>query len=433
MKRIYLISLGCAKNQVDSELLLGNLRKCTIVEEIEDADVIIINTCGFIQSAKEESLETIFGAAQVKQDAAALGRRIELIVTGCMTERYRTELTQELPEVDAIYGIGEYDALSSHLSESKLPWKSDSRLLLSPRHFAYLRIADGCNQQCGFCAIPGIRGKLRSRTIEQCTDEARRLATHGVQELNIISQDTTSYGWDLYGRDRNNNHLLKLLDSLEAIETLPWIRIIYNYPAYISDAYLRHIAASTRICKYLDVPIQHIADSVLRAMRRGVTQAQTRDLIERIRTIIPEAAIRTTLIVGYPGESEQDFLELADFVSQAQFERLGVFMYSDEDGTYAYSLAGKIPQREIQRRHDHIMHLQKEIAERKNRALIGTTQRVLVDSQENDYWLGRTQFDMPEVDNSVIIHADTEIEVGTFQNVRIENAFEYDIEGSISA
>lgn len=429
--KVAFITLGCPKNQVDSEIMMGNLRDSQLVDRAEDADTIVINTCGFIESAKQESVDTILSAIRLKEKAARQGRRKRVIVTGCLSERYRDEMKEELPEVDAMFGVHEFDkvnrAVEGHVQQIFLA----ERKLLNGRHFAYLKISEGCNQRCGFCYIPMIRGNLVSKSIEQNVAEAKLLAERGVRELIVISQDTSSYGYDF---DRNaehrrkNVHLIRLLHELSAIDGVEWIRLMYLYPSIFSDDLITAMAELPKICKYVDLPVQHISDRMLSAMRRQTTKRQTLELLTKIRERIPNAAIRTSLIVGYPGETDADFGELCDFVESTRFDRLGVFTYSREEGTMAYDLDHQVPDSVKRERADRLMQLQQEISYEQNLRRIGQTHRVLVDRKEDHAWIGRTQFDAPEIDNEVIVSGHS-LSQGEFIDVQVTDAMEYDLIG----
>lgn len=411
--------------------MMGNLRDSQLVDRAEDADTIVINTCGFIESAKQESVDTILGAIRLKEKAARQGRRKRVIVTGCLSERYREEMKDELPEVDAMFGVHEFDkvnrAIEGHYQQILL----SDRKLLNANHFAYLKISEGCNQRCGFCYIPMIRGNLVSKSIEENVAEANMLAERGVKELIVISQDTSSYGYD-FDRSaenrRNNVHLIQLLRRLSAIDDIEWIRVMYLYPSIFSDDLIETMAELAKVCKYVDLPVQHISDRMLTSMRRQTTRRQTLDLLGKIRERIPGVAIRTSLIVGYPGETEADFQELYDFVESVRFDRLGVFTYSREEGTMAYGLNNQVPDAVKRERADRLMQLQQEISYEKNTRRIGQTFRVLIDRREEQTWIGRTQYDAPEIDNEIIVSG-TALQVGDFVDVHVTDAMEYDLIG----
>jgi ribosomal protein S12 methylthiotransferase len=433
-KKVSLISLGCPKNQVDSEVILGNLKYSTIVDDVNEADTIVINTCGFIESAKKESIETIFSALRLKEEAAKKGIKKEVIVTGCLSERYRDALIAEMPRVDAFFGVHEFDKVTERIEGHYQQILFTERVLLNQKHYAYLKISEGCNQRCGFCYIPMIRGNLVSKTIEENVDEARRLAERGVKELICVSQDTSSYGFDL---DRNaadlkrNVNLIRLLDRLSEIEGIAWIRAMYLYPSIFSDELIAYMADNPKICKYVDVPVQHVSDAMLKAMRRHTTKRETTELLHKIKARMPGGALRTSMIVGYPGETEKDFQELCDFVSDFRFDRLGVFIYSREEGTHAYDLKRQVPQKIKMERFNHLMALQQEISLAHNMEKIGMNVRVLVDTEEDGHYVGRTSSDAPEIDNEVIIETADKLEIGNFVTVQITEAAEYDLHGIV--
>ncbi len=429
--KVAFITLGCPKNQVDSEIMMGNLHHSRIVERAEEADTIVINTCGFIESAKQESIDTILGAIRLKETSAKQGHCKRVIVTGCLSERYRDEMKKELPEVDAMFGVHEFDKVNQAVEGHYQQIFLSDRKLLNGGHFAYLKISEGCNQRCGFCYIPMIRGNLVSKSIEENVAEARMLAERGVKELIVISQDTSSYGYDFdhsAENRRNNVHLIKLLHHLSAIGGIEWIRLMYLYPSIFSDDLIETIAELPNVCKYVDLPVQHISDRMLASMRRQTTQSQTLDLLAKIRERIPEAAIRTSLIVGYPGETDSDFQQLYDFVESIRFDRLGVFTYSREEGTMAYDLNDQVPDAVKRERADRLMQLQQEISYEKNIRRVGQAFRVLIDRREEQTWIGRTQYDAPEIDNEVVVSG-TALQVGNFVDVRVTDAMEYDLIG----
>ena len=421
--KINIITLGCSKNTVDSENLAGRLiaqgHTVCFDGQFGDSnafDEVIINTCGFIGDAKEESINTIL-------QQVAVSNRPKLIVCGCLVERYRDELAKEIPEVDAWYGVHEWDKICEESS-------SFSRPLSTPKHYAYLKIAEGCNRSCSYCAIPLIRGAHKSRPIGEIVDEARRLVASGVKELIVISQDTTWYGLDLYHR----RALGELLDRLAEESGAPWIRLHYTYPASFPDDAIYAIARHSNICNYIDIPLQHINSRILNSMQRGIDREGTLRLLERFRAKLPDAAIRTTLIVGYPGETEQEFEELKDFVRQARFDRMGCFAYSPEEGTAAYGLEDNVPEEEKQRRVEELMEIQERISLEKNEARIGKTYRCLVDRIESDYIVARTEYDSPEVDDEVLItvgSGELGVDSGDFVDVRIVSAMENDLFGEL--
>ena len=422
---VHVITMGCAKNTVDSERLLAQLRlnSVAIAPSLEDADIAVINTCGFIDAAKQESIDAII--QQVRRKGS--GKLKKVYAMGCLSQRYRIDLSNEIPEVDRFFGT---DELADVLRELGGDLRRDllgERELTTPRHSAFLKISEGCDNPCSFCAIPLMRGGHASTPMESIITEATLLAGKGVKELVVIAQDTTYYGLDIYGERR----LPELLERLCAVEGIAWVRLMYAYPAKFPTDVLRVMAEHPQICRYLDIPVQHIADPVLRSMRRGISSRALRELLETIRARVPGVALRTTLIVGYPGEGEREFEELQEFVREQEFDRLGVFTYSHEEGTTAYPLGDPVLAEEKQRRLNRIMELQQEISERKNAALVGTTQRVLLDRVEGDRLVGRTERDAPEIDNEVFVTSDGPLRAGEFCSVRIDDATEYDLYGSV--
>lgn len=429
MKKINVITLGCSKNTVDSEHLMARLAaagyEVVFDSDRTDAKTVVINTCGFIGDAKQESIEMILRAAAAKQ----AGKIERLFVIGCLSERYADELREEIPEVDDYFGARDWSGIIRTLGASQDPALETERHLTTPRHYAYLKISEGCNWMCGYCAIPLIRGRHVSVPMEQLEKEARKLAVSGVKELIVIAQDTTYYGVDLYGERR----LGELLHRLCRIDGLEWIRLHYAYPSEFPDDAIEAMASEPKICKYLDIPFQHISDAQLRAMRRRHTKAEAYALIERLRRAIPDLALRTTLLVGYPGETDEDFAELMQFVRDVRFERLGVFAYSEEEGTYsARELHDDIPEEVKQQRVERIMTLQNEISLEANRRRVGRTERVLIDARQGDYYIGRTQYDSPEVDQEILLPAaDKRLLRGHFYDVRIDSAADYDLYGHV--
>ena len=429
MKKINVITLGCSKNTVDSEHLMARLAAAGYEVRFDsdrtDAKVVVINTCGFIGDAKQESIELILRAAAAKQ----AGKIEELFVIGCLAERYADELRAEIPEVDDYFGARDWSGIVARLGASQAPELATERHLTTPSHYSYLKISEGCNWMCGYCAIPLIRGRHVSVPMEQLEEEARKLAAQGVKELIVIAQDTTYYGADLYGERR----LAELLRRLCRIEGIEWVRLHYAYPTEFPDDVIAAMADEPKICKYLDIPFQHIADRQLSAMRRRHTKADALALIGRLRQRIPDLALRTTLLVGYPGETEADFEELMQFVREVQFERLGVFAYSEEEGTYsARELTDDVPEAVKQARVERIMALQNEIAIAANRQRAGRTERVLIDGRQGDFYVGRTQYDSPEVDQEVLIPAaERRLLRGRFYEVRIVSASDYDLYGTV--
>ncbi len=439
--RISIISLGCPKNLVDSEIMLGVLDRAgyEITHIPEEADIIIVNTCAFIDEAKEEAIDTIIQAGQLKEE----GNCSKLIVAGCLAQRYKDELLVEMPEIDALVGVSEIEDIAKVIDEAlrdgRPTWVKDPtyaldyplpRYQLTPSHTAYIRIAEGCDNRCSYCVIPDLRGSYRSRPIEDILTEAEKLVKRGAKELDLIAQDTTRYGSDLYGKPS----LIELLEKLVGIEDLRWIRILYAYPRYLSSELLEYIASEDKICNYIDIPLQHIDDDILRAMNRPFTLKILEKLIAEIREIIPEVTLRTSLIVGFPGETEVQFKRLSDFVERTRFERLGVFTYSQEEGTPAAQLPGQISDKVKRERKDQIMRLQADISYEINEHLIGKVIPVLVEdlSDDSDFpWVGRSERDAPEIDGLVYIAGD-ELEIGDIINVRITEADVYDLYGEIA-
>lgn len=425
MKKINIITLGCSKNTVDSEHLAAQLTamdyEIVFDSDRTDADVVVINTCGFIGDAKQESIDTILRAAQLK-DA---GKIDELFVVGCLSQRYADELRSELPEVDDFFGVNDWAGIVERLGAKYRAENETKRELSTPSHYAYLKISEGCNWMCGYCAIPLIRGRHKSVPMEALIAEAETLASKGVKELMVIAQDTTYYGVDLYGERK----LAELLDRLCEIKGIEWIRLHYAYPTDFPDEVIEVMARQPKICKYLDIPFQHISDNQLSAMKRRHTKADALRLIEKLRAAIPDIALRTTLLVGYPTESETDFAELQEFVKVTKFDRLGVFAYSEEEGTYsATRLSDDVPEDVKQERVDRIMRLQEHISLENNAKRIGQQMRVIIDRKEGDFYIGRSQYDSPEVDQELIIDSHGKrLFRGRFYQVTITDAEDYDL------
>ena len=425
MKKINIITLGCSKNTVDSEHLAAQLAamgyKITFDSDRADADVVVINTCGFIGDAKQESIDTILSAAQLKE----AGNIEELFVVGCLSQRYADELRPELPEVDDFFGVNDWAGIVERLGAKYRKEQETDRQLSTPSHYAYLKISEGCNWMCGYCAIPLIRGRHHSVPMEELVTEAEKLAIKGVKELIVIAQDTTYYGVDLYGERK----IAELLERLCRIDGIEWIRLHYAYPTDFPDEVIEVMAREKKICRYLDIPFQHISDNQLAAMKRRHTKAEALALIEKLRRAIPDIALRTTLLVGYPGETEEDFQELMEFVRDTKFDRLGVFPYSEEEGTYSASrLKDDVPEEVKHDRVDRIMSLQERISLENNARRIGSRMRVIVDRKEGDFYIGRSEYDSPEVDQEILIPvSDHRLYRGRFYNVRITGADEYDL------
>ncbi len=423
-KNINIITLGCSKNVYDSENIMGQLTAngYHVTHNGDSGEVVIINTCGFIHDAKQESIDTILAAINDKQN----GRIDKVYVTGCLSERYKKELPAEIPEVDQYFGTHDMIAL---LKEFQVDYKHEligERKLTTPSHYAYLKISEGCDRSCSFCAIPMIRGKHISRSIESLVLEAEKLAAKGVKELILIAQDLTFYGLDIYG-ERRLNDLLKALVQVDGIE---WIRLHYAFPTGFPEEVIETIAHEKKICNYMDIPLQHINNDILKSMRRGHTRQKTEDLIQKLRRQVPDVAIRTTLIVGYPGETEEKFEELKQWVAHTQFDRLGVFAYSHEENTHAGKLTDDVPEAVKQQRVEEIMNLQSQISFGKNQQKIGKVYKCLFDRKEGDYYVGRTEHDSPEVDNEVWVDASKHaIEIGKFIEIKITDAQEFDLYG----
>jgi len=426
--KVNVITLGCSKNTVDSEVLMGQLNAngIDVVHEStkEDFNIVIINTCGFIDKAKEESINTILQFAEAKTQ----GYIEKLYVTGCLSQRYKDSLETEIPEVDAYFGTLELPALLNKFNADYKHELIGERILTTANHYAYLKISEGCNRKCTFCAIPLMRGLHVSRPIEELVQEAKNLARQGVKELMLIAQELTYYGLDIY-KKRKLNELLHALCQVEGIE---WIRLHYAYPSQFPLDVLEVMNDEPKICKYLDIPLQHANDNVLKRMKRNITNAETKALINTIRATVPNIAIRTTMLVGFPGESEEDFNDLKNFVEEMRFDRLGVFTYSHEENTGAHKLDDDIPQEIKEQRASELMEIQSAISYELNQQKIGQVFKVLIDKKEGDFFIGRTAFDSPEVDNEVLIPAATNyLRVGDFANVKIIAAREFDLEAEL--
>ncbi len=423
-KKINIITLGCSKNVYDSENLMGQLSHngYQVTHNGDQGDIVIINTCGFIHDAKQESVDTILAAIHDKE----AGKIDKVYVTGCLSERYKEELPKEIPEVDQYFGTHDMVNL---LKEFNVDYKHEligERKLTTPSHYAYLKISEGCDRSCSFCAIPLMRGGHQSRTIESLVMEAKKLAAKGVKELILIAQDLTFYGLDLYGKRRLND-LLKALTKVEGIE---WIRLHYAFPTGFPEEVIDTIAQEEKICNYMDIPLQHINNDILKSMRRGHTREKTEDLLRKLREKNPDLAIRTTLIVGYPGETEEKFEELKQWVAQTKFDRLGVFAYSHEENTHAGKLVDDVPDDIKNKRVAEIMALQSQISYDKNQAKVGKVFKCLIDRKEGDYFVGRTEYDSPEVDNEVWVDARKyALEIGKFIPLKIIKAEEFDLYG----
>ncbi|RMG88370.1 MAG: 30S ribosomal protein S12 methylthiotransferase RimO [Bacteroidetes bacterium] len=426
--KVNVITLGCSKNLVDSENIITQLRgnDYDVVHDSneEDANIVIINTCGFIDLAKEESINTILEYAAHKAD----GRIEKLYVTGCLSQRYKDDLEKEIPEVDAYFGTLELPALLAKLDADYKHELLGERAITTPSHYAWLKISEGCNRTCSFCAIPLMRGNHVSQPIEALVAQARNLAKNGVKEIMLIAQELTYYGLDLYKK----RALPELLDALCEVEGIEWIRLHYAYPSKFPTEIFDVMARQPKVCNYLDIPLQHASDSVLKRMRRQITRRETTELVELARRVVPEIAIRTTMLVGFPGETDAEFEELCDFVTEMKFDRLGVFQYSHEENTRAYELEDDVPAEVKAERAARIMEIQQDISMAKNQSKVGKTFKVLFDRKEGGYFVGRTEYDSPEVDNEVLVPAqENYVRVGDFAPVLIEEAAEYDLFGKI--
>lgn len=424
-KHINIITLGCSKNLVDSEKMMGQLQHgpFRITHDADGpADIVIINTCGFIHDAKTESIDTILQYTEAKKQ----GLIQEVIVTGCLSQRYKEALKEEIPETNAWFGVDDPGDLFGYLKQKYDP-ASQERMVTTPSHFAYLKIAEGCDRTCSFCAIPMIRGAFISRSIESLVEEAGQLARKGVKELLLIAQDLSYYGYDLQKRSM----LADLLRELVKVDGIQWLRLHYAYPKNFPIEVIELMATEPKICKYLDIPLQHINDSVLKSMRRNTDRATTVQLINDFRSKVPDVALRTTLLVGYPGETRQQFEELLNFVKETRFERLGVFTYSAEEGTRAFDLKDNVSPKEKERRAAEIMEVQQQISWELNQEKIGKTFTVLIDREEEDHFVGRTQYDSPEVDNEVYITKEPIIRPGNFYSVEITDGSEFELFGQL--
>lgn len=436
-EKVSVVTLGCEKNLVDSEIMSGlvHARGYTLVEKPEDATVVIVNTCGFIDAAKEESVNTILNLAELKETA----RLKALIVSGCLTQRYKKELMDEMPEIDGIVGTGDFHRINDIIDEALGGQKpiyvgnpvfnyeeTLPRLLSTPRHTAYVKIAEGCDNACTFCSIPIMRGKFRSRSVESIVAEVKQLADQGVKEISLIAQDSTNYGTDLY----DGFKLPELLDRVSEVPGISWVRLHYAYPGFFTDELIDTIASNPKVCKYIDMPLQHSEDTILKKMRRPGRQRDVRELIGRIRARIPDVALRTSMIVGFPGETEEEFEKLCDFVREMKFDRLGVFAYSQEEDTPANRLPGQLSDEVKQHRAHTLMEVQREVAKDNAAKYVGRTLDVLVERYDgrSDVYIGRSQFDAPEVDGEVFISGITTA-IGDIRQVRITHAYEYDLSG----
>jgi ribosomal protein S12 methylthiotransferase len=420
--KVNVITLGCSKNNVDSERLMNQIKlnNCKLVSDPNEAQTVIINTCGFIEAAREESVNAILNAVAMKKQ----GLIKKVIVAGCLSERYMKDLEIELPEVDSFFGTEQYEGIIKELGGELKYDLLGERLLTSPAHSAYLKISEGCDHPCSFCAIPIMRGKHKSKPVEDLVAEAKFLASKGTKELVIIAQDTTDYGIDIYGK----RVISSLLTSLSEIQGIEWIRLMYAYPTNFPDDLIDVIAANPKICKYVDIPLQHISDNVLKSMRRGVTAKRTRELLTKLRERVPGITLRTTFISGYPNETEKDFEELCNFIQEVRFDRLGVFTFSVEENTSSFILGDPVPEKIKINRKNKLMEIQSVISAEKNEEFLGRTLEVLVDRKEGEYYIARSYRDAPEVDGEVLISIEGKnIKAGKFCSVKVFDSDEYDL------
>ncbi len=426
-QKISVITLGCSKNTVDSERLMKQLKlnKFDLIDDPNKADSVVINTCGFIDAAKEESINTILSAIELKKK----GKIKKVVVSGCLSERYLEDLRKEIPEVDAYFGTEAYEGIVREFGGNLKYELLGERTLTTPKHFAYLKISEGCDNPCSFCAIPIMRGLHKTKPMEELLAEASSLANQGVKELVLIGQDTTDYGIDLYGK----RNLAELMNKLSNIDGIEWIRLLYVYPSHFPIDLIDEIANNPKICKYIDIPLQHISDNVLKSMRRGITQRRTKELLYTLKEKIPSLTLRTTFIVGYPNETEKEFNELCNFVRDIKFDRFGVFNYSVEENTPSFLLGDPISQEIKEERKAILMEIQKEISQEKNNSFVGKKMKVIVDGIEGDFYVARSERDAPEVDGEVLIKVDGKIEIGRFYDVDIYDCNEYDLFGKLSA
>ncbi|GBD86809.1 ribosomal protein S12 methylthiotransferase RimO [bacterium BMS3Abin03] len=426
-EKVSVITLGCSKNTVDSERLMRQLQlnSIALTDNPDSADTVIINTCGFIEAAKEESIDTILNAVALKNE----GKIKRVIVSGCLSERYKEDLQKEIPDVDVYFGTENYEGIVNELG-GKLKYELlGERLLTTPSHTAYLKISEGCDHPCSFCSIPLMRGNYKSKTIDELIKETEFLVKNNTKELVLIAQDTTDYGKDIYGK-RNLDELLKKLSEIEGIE---WIRLMYAYPSRFPTAVVKEIAGNPKICNYVDIPLQHISDDVLRSMRRGVTGAQTRALISDLRDKIPGITLRTTFIVGYPNETGKDFEDLCKFVEETKFDRIGTFTYSVEENTSSFILNDPVSQEIKEERKDILMEIQKEISLKNNSEFVGKELKILLEAVEGDFYIGRSYRDAPDVDGEVLIPLkNNNLTIGNFYNTRVYDYNEYDLFADIS-
>ncbi|MFH0984578.1 MAG: 30S ribosomal protein S12 methylthiotransferase RimO [Candidatus Omnitrophota bacterium] len=439
--KVGMVSLGCPKTLVDSETILGKVRGAgyAIAKDIAESDVVFLNTCGFIQDAKQESIDTLLKLLELKKE----GKLLAVVAVGCLVQRYVEELQKEFPEVDAFIGSGDYMRIAEVLKKvadgkpfvsvhnaGYLADADEARVSLTPKHSRYLKISEGCDHVCSFCVIPKLRGRYRSRRIADLLREAKQLADEGAKELIVIGQDITRFGWDYAGKCL----LPELIEALGTVRDVKWVRLLYTYPATLTDEIIRAIAKSKQVCRYIDLPLQHINDKILKAMQRGGSKRQATELIRKLREMIPGVVIRTSFIVGFPGETEEDFEELLAFMSEIKFDRLGIFRYSPEEGSAAAELPGQIPEKIKEERYHRAMQLQQTVAREANRRYIGREFRVLVETQDpKDFgsWTGRSSMDAPEVDGVIHIRTQRDITAGKFYTVKITDAQDYDLVGQI--
>lgn len=424
--KISVITLGCSKNTVDSERLMSQLKlnKFYLTDNTDEADSIIINTCGFIDAAKEESVNTILSAIELKKQ----GKIKKVVVAGCLSERYMEDLKKEIPEVDSFFGTEAYEGIVKDFGGDLKYELLGERLITTPSHYAYLKISEGCDNPCSFCAIPLMRGLHKSKPMDELIKEATLLAQKGIKEINIIGQDTTDYG-----KENNRRNIAELLNKISVIDGIEWIRLLYAYPSHFPEDLIKEIADNPRICKYIDIPLQHISDNVLKSMRRGITRRRTTELLYTLKERIPGITLRTTFIVGYPNETEKEFEELCEFVKEIKFDRLGVFNYSIEENTPSYILGDPVPPEVKEERKSILMEIQKEISQKKNEELVGRSMKVIVDGKEGDCYIARSERDAPEVDGEVLIDSRKEnLNAGRFYNVEIYDCNEYDLYGKLN-
>lgn len=420
-EKVSVITLGCSKNTVDSERLLRQLQanNLDIRQNPSEADTVIINTCGFIEAAKEESVNTILNAVANKNS----GLTKKVFVAGCLSQRYKDDLKKEIPEVDLYFGTEDYEKIVNELGGELKRNLLGERVVTLPSHTAYLKISEGCDHPCSFCAIPIMRGLHKSKPMEELVEETQFLAKNNTKELVLIAQDTTDYGKDLYSK----KNIAELISRLSEVGGIEWIRLMYAYPSRFPEDLISEINHNEKVCKYIDIPLQHISDNILKSMQRGITGNQTRKLIAKLREEIPGLVLRTTFIVGYPGETEKEFKELCDFVKDYQFEKMGTFTYSQEESTKSYNLEDPVPDDVKKERQTRLMETQKEISSEKNSLLIGKELKVLVEAVEGDFYIGRSYRDAPEIDGEVLIDKNNEIFPGNFYNVKIYDSNEYDL------